>query len=412
MSMNASGSKIVIGIVASFLSFLGWNTGTSTLPSPVATSSPHISREFTATTTNLKELLHNNIFDILTEANKNNPKSTSTPPSKKSETQKPSTKTIPKTPVIALPQIPKTTSTATTSTPHITPIQTPPLSYPLSPTFSFNPGESVEDHIKNSVVNIYCTRTVPQGLERVTGSAVAIDPSGVYLTNAHVALYILLEETESSKQTSCFIRGGSPASKLYKADIVYFPRSWANRNHSFLENVSPTGDGQKDYAIIRATGAVTQGASTQNISYMNLDETSTLHVGDTAYLAGYPANFSDGSLLDSSLYKILQKINITDSLSFNESGDAYATSPTSLAYHGSSGGALANISGSLVGIMVATTVDSFSGQTNIRAISLPYIEHDITAESGHTLEWYKTNAASEAANFKVSSAATIAQIIR
>lgn len=388
--------KFIVGTLISIASFLGWETEDyiHRLPKNVEVLLENSTPPPAATTTKktpapeIKKVTPKEAINVFVK--KPAPKTTPT----QITPQKPSTQNVVvKSPVVTTP--PKT-----------------PITLPSQNITPEKPQEklSLDEKIKKSTANILCSRRVSNGIEKHTGSAAAIDSSGVYLTNAHVAINILLEQTLAYGEMSCFIRTGTPAKNTYKAEIVYIPKQWILNNKNILTNHSPTGSGEKDYAIIRAVPTST-GNEVSLSSYFQIT-TSSLSTNDSLYLSGYPASPTSGNLLDSSLYSLTQKVSVKDVYSFNAfSSDSFGTSATLLAENGSSGGAVASTDGKLIGIMFATSIDNYSQQKNIRGITLSYIKRDLLKNTGKSLDWYIENANTEASRFKKEDAGSLSSIL-
>ncbi|MES2059477.1 MAG: serine protease [Patescibacteria group bacterium] len=251
----------------------------------------------------------------------------------------------------------------------------------------------------NPVVNILCSLRTSNTLEQYTGSGVVIDPSGVIITNAHVAEHVLLAE---SGRESCQIRTGSPAKNAYKAKVIYLPDAWIGSNRNNLSAQSLIGTGENDYAILIITERTAIDAPNVPLLYLSLSEKSAAS-GDAITLAGYPANFGNASLLDTALYLLQKPSSIKSVFGFSGSGnDVIDTSATPLAERGSSGGAIIDSDGKLLGIMDSVIRDNFSSQNAIQGISISYIKNSIQNNTGKTLNSFIDNAASEAKSFEAN----------
>lgn len=267
---------------------------------------------------------------------------------------------------------------------------------------------TIDQKIKSATANIFCS--IPKGnqIQKITGSAVAISNNGVLLTNAHVAEYILLENSAPNTNTLCYIRTGSPAKKAYKAEVIFIPKEWIYANKDNMKYGTLYGTGNNDYALIYLTKKV-QESSADDLSFINIDN-SNLSKNEDLILSGYPVI---GNILnENSLYNISDHIKIQNTWRLNmTSSDAIDTTYTTLAHHGSSGGAGSSLSGQLKAIMVATTIDSLTNRPNIRLISLGYISSDIKSKTGKSIESLIQNAEQESKKFLNEEAGTLAQIL-
>lgn len=267
---------------------------------------------------------------------------------------------------------------------------------------------SIDQKIKSATANIFCS--IPKGnqIQKITGSAVAISNNGVLLTNAHVAEYILLENSAPNTNTLCYIRTGSPAKKAYKAEVVFLPREWIYTNKDNMKFGTLYGTGENDYALIYLTKKI-QDSSATDLSYINIDSTN-INKNESLILSGYPV--LGGTLNENSLYNISDNTKIQNIWRLNKTeSDAVDTSYTTLAHQGSSGGTGASLSGQLKAIMVATTVDPMTNKPNMRLISLGYISRDIESKTSKTLESIIQNAEQESKNFLSKEGIDLANIL-
>src|SRR5690606_21173090 len=70
---------------------------------------------------------------------------------------------------------------------------------------------SSKAYIEQALVNIYCRYETDTHIRTTTGTGFFVSPSGVILTNAHVAQFLLLEDTSDVvRDTECVIRTGNP----------------------------------------------------------------------------------------------------------------------------------------------------------------------------------------------------------
>ena len=145
---------------------------------------------------------------------------------------------------------------------------------------------------EEALVNVFCTFTTDDLVRTTTGSGFFIDPDGIIMTNAHVAQFLLLEETEEFGETDCIIRTGNPASPRYRAELLYLPPAWIEENADNLSQTIPLGTGERDYALLYVSESI-DGGSTPIVfpALMVADDLLPVSVrGDEVVAAGYPAS--------------------------------------------------------------------------------------------------------------------------
>ncbi len=270
----------------------------------------------------------------------------------------------------------------------------------------------VNEKISSSVVNIYCQARRGSYIETITGSAVEVDPSGVYLTNAHVAIYVMLSDTEPTGTVSCYIREGNPVKKIYEARSVYVPSSWVySHKNAYSLNIELTGTGEKDYALIK------RGISNPNLKTSEFPSewsspiiTNLPTKGQDIILSGYPV--FDKSVVSSALYLLTSDSSILNIFDLNNEPSALFDSlSTRLAQIGSSGGGAFDTQGNLFGIMDAE-IDNTPGELpSERIIGINYIKNDILKDTGKSFENIISNANTESQNFIKNSAPALSKIL-
>jgi hypothetical protein len=407
-------TKSIVGLLVPIMSFLGWNTSEyiNLLPKNIqqeiiisekkVEAIPQI--DTTKTTENKSDTKSKSETKKTVTQNKKQPKYYPEPtaPTKK-PSQKPSAPKI--NPVVTTTTETKTQKPSATVT--TTPTEAKPKSEPVVVKTKTN--LSIEEKIRQSTVNILCSRIIGNAIQKTTGSGVVIDSSGIILTNAHVAEYFLL--AQNGNNTNCFIRTGSPAVSSYKAKLIYLPEIWIERNKNNLSMQTITGTGENDYALLAITERISASAPDAPLVYLS-PSSDNLVKNQKIFIAGYPAGFSDVRILDSALYSLIKSSEVTNIAGFDgRSTDVINTSPTSVAEHGSSGGAVADEDGNLEALIVATTIDSYSGGKNIQAITLPYIRKSIQNNSGKSFIYFLENARDEVNNFEKNSVNNLAGIL-
>lgn len=282
----------------------------------------------------------------------------------------------------------------------------------LGPQSSSTPVTlSVNDRVRAAVVNIFCTSQVGATVSSITGSGIVIDPKGVILTNAHVGQYFLLKNYPTPGALNCVIRAGSPAYPAYTAELLYLPPSWISANAQKIDDESPTGNGEHDYALIRVTGSANASvplpASFTYLMPSFLEE----NAGTDVLIAGYAAGFLGGAEITKNLYASSSYGKVREYYTYgSNSADLFSLGGSVVAQQGSSGGAVANLDGRLVGVVVTSTTAPDTASRDLRALSLPYIARDFEHERGIGFaEFLSRDLAKEAAAFNVGTAPTLTQ---
>lgn len=260
-----------------------------------------------------------------------------------------------------------------------------------------------------AIVNIYCQSR--GSLSSAAGSGVVIDSRGIILTNAHVAQYMLLA-TDSRMNIECFIRTGSPSKNRYKADILYLPTAWIDEHADDIAAKRPKGTGEHDYALLLITKTVDDTPLPTSFPHLPIDTREAIAFSsDRVLLAGYPAEFSVKNTSGSSiLYPASVFTKIGELLTFGErSVDLISLGGAVLAQSGSSGGAVINLWGYLVGIISTTSDGATTADRELRAITLAYINRDLQFETGVSLDSILDgNLQSQAENFMRTQAPALA----
>ena len=264
---------------------------------------------------------------------------------------------------------------------------------------------------RSALVNILCMPRGGGSLAPISGSGVIIDPRGIILTNAHVAQYVLLSESQNVNLT-CQIRAGTPATPEWMADVLYIPPVWINAHASEINTARPTGTGEHDYALLRIIGAVpgqNVPALFPSIPFDTRDAIGFL--GDQVLGASYPAEFLGGMAAENDLYPVSSVSPINQLLTFGTSTvDVIAIGGVVEAQSGSSGGPVLNAWGYLIGLITTTSDAPTTAGRDLRAITLSYINRDIQLQSGMDIgSFLNGDLTSEEADFNVNVAPGLIQ---
>lgn len=240
-----------------------------------------------------------------------------------------------------------------------------------------------------AIVNIYCTSITATQIRTTTGTGFFVHPSGVILTNAHVAQFLLLENTGAFGDTSCIIRNGNPAAPRYHAELLYIPPAWVEANAALIDDKAPSGTGERDYALLYVTSGMDNEPLPSTFPALAL-ATGLLprSVTNSAVVAaGYPAGalFRSGS--DTDLLPRQASTSISELYTFTaDYADVFGLRGSAMGEQGASGGPIVNDDGKVIGIITTRGNDARDGVGSLRAITISHINRTITEETGFSLE--------------------------
>lgn len=252
------------------------------------------------------------------------------------------------------------------------------------------PPESLQaanDDVRASLVNILCT-TSGGSVHPISGSGVFIDPRGVILTNAHVAQYVLLSESPDFK-LDCSVRTGSPAKAAWRAAVLYMPPEWVTAHAQEINTPDPTGTGEHDYALLLVTTASDGSERPQGgFPYLPIDVREAIGFpGDEVLVAGYPAEFIGGLATQNNLFAATSETTVRALLTFGGgAADLMSLGGVIEAQSGSSGGAVVNPWGRLIGLIVTTSTGAVTADRDLHTLTLNYIDRDLMTENGSGLK--------------------------
>jgi len=292
-------------------------------------------------------------------------------------------------------------------------IITKTLAEPVAYTPSSLNFNSLNDTAREATVNILCSSKSGGVLNSISGSGVFIDPTGVILTNSHVAQYFLLKNYPSPGFLNCIVRTGSPAYPTYTAELLFLPPSWINANAKKIIDDTPTGNGEHDYALLRVTGTINPDAELPSaFPYLPL-LFKEVTKGEPVLLAGYPAGFLGGILIAKDLYAVSSVATIGEVYTYDATTvDIFSVGGSVVAQQGSSGGAVVGQNGNLVGLIVTSTITPDTSSRDLHAVATSYIARDFEHERGISLATFLSQNLEEAAqSFAVTTAPTLAQAL-
>lgn len=273
----------------------------------------------------------------------------------------------------------------------------------------------INEFTRTALVNIFCTTKNGGYFNPTTGSGIIIDKRGIILTNAHVAQYFLLKNYLTENFVDCVIRVGSPAKTLYRAKLIFISPSWIKNNASNINEDSPKGTGEDDYALLLITER-TDPTKTISDSFSFIEllyDTENIKKGDSVLLAAYPAGFLGGISVSKDLYISSSVVQIIDLFTFKEGTfDLFSISGSVVAQRGSSGGAVVNTENKLIGIIVTSSIEGTTADRDLRAITISHINRSFIKETGFDLQtFFKGDMLAESNVFNENIAPALTQLL-
>ena len=273
--------------------------------------------------------------------------------------------------------------------------------YPFAPL----PEETLNANARAALIHILC---IVNGDQSVSGSGVLIDARGVVLTNAHVGQFVLLSEVSSN--ITCTARTGTPAKAAWKMRTLYMPSTWVDEHAQDLRSPQPKGTGEHDYALFLLEPLPDTPRPPAVPMLYDVREAVSFE-GDSVLLASYPAGFVGAQIIQSGLYPVTTFTNLGTIYTFEENSiDVLSLGGVIVAQGGSSGGAVVNRWGRLVGIIVTTSEGKTTAERDLRAITLAHIDRSMR---GHTelglREFLDGDILTHANDFRVTHLSDLAQ---
>jgi S1-C subfamily serine protease len=238
--------------------------------------------------------------------------------------------------------------------------------------------------VRSALVNIFCTLKQKNEIRITTGSGVIISETGVILTNAHVAQFLLLAKPQLGITTTCTIRAGDPAEPRYTADLLYIPPLWVNENASELAKETPTGTGERDYALLYVTKSATDAPLPTIFPYLRVDSRplSGREKNNPVIAGGFPAEVVRAQGLRATLHGIVATTTITELFTYTKNNvDMIGIAPSAVGEQGSSGGPIVNMDGVVIGLIATKGNEAKDGARSLRALTVPYIDRTIREET-------------------------------
>jgi S1-C subfamily serine protease len=271
---------------------------------------------------------------------------------------------------------------------------------------------TINSQTRMALVNILCDTKFGGPLSPISGSGVIVSSDGVILTNAHIAQFFLLKDLDGKNSVQCVIRTGSPAYATYNAELLYISPIWVSQNKSILLEAEPKGSGEHDYAFLRITGRIDDSAMPASIPFLPISLSEADPTGQFALLAAYPAGFLGGQSIVQDLFQSSAETTIQKVFTFSKNtSDVLSVPGTIISQKGSSGGAVVNSVGQLMGIITTDTDAIQTSARDLNAISTTYINRDLKAESGSGIADILSFPIAYAQNFNATIAPKLTEIL-
>lgn len=251
------------------------------------------------------------------------------------------------------------------------------------------PSDSLNEKARAALVNILCVAQPGLGLPSIIGSGMMIDPRGIIVTNAHVAEHMLLKDYKVPNAIECTIRNGSPARLAYKAELLYLPPSWIEKNaSSIVSRKISNGFGDDDYAFLYVTGSATETPLPETFFSLPIElREMASSKGEMVLSVGYPAELLPDRNKITTLYPITAFSTIKNLYTFTENLlDSLYLSGNAVSQTGASGGGVLTLDGKLVGLIATVSDSSTPEGRDFQAITFAYISRNLSQNAGMTLD--------------------------
>ena len=269
----------------------------------------------------------------------------------------------------------------------------------------------INTEARAALVNIFCNAS--GSLSPITASGVIVDGKGAVLTNAHVAQFILLEQS-GKVNLRCALRSGAPARDRWLLRVLYIPPEWVREHAHEITDAHALGTGEHDWALLYITDTADGSVLPASFPHLPPDVRSAIgFTADSVLVASYPAGFLGGLATSMNLYPASAPTTIQELMTFSSgSADIFSIGGTITAQSGSSGGAVVNSWGYMIGLITTMKEGETTNERDLRALSLNYINTDLKAHTGSDLtSFISGNLAQKSAAFMATEGNVLAELL-
>ncbi len=266
---------------------------------------------------------------------------------------------------------------------------------------------NINSSSRSALINILCT-TKYGDLSPISGTGVIINGDGLILTNAHIGQYLLLKDLREKNYISCVARTGSPAYPRYKLDLVFISPSWVADNKDLLKQSDPKGTGEHDYSFLRISEMTDGSNLPSSFPFIVPNIGENINKNSPVLLVSYPAGFLGGLSILQDLSITSATTRIQDVFTFKANTvDVIAVGGTVVSQKGSSGGAVIDKNGTLLGIITTSSDANSTSDRALNAITVPYINRELQSELKMSLFQFLLQDPKEFGQIFASTAAPI-----
>lgn len=240
----------------------------------------------------------------------------------------------------------------------------PPSPPPVPPPQPQLSDQELYARYAGAIIQILCATRE----ELFAASGVVVNSGGLVLTNAHVA-----EILKKSGESNCQARHKNPAEPFAKIEIVFIPDTTAK--------IAETGVPQRDFAFLRLVEARSPFLAAAPAA-------GIAERGTTLLTLGYPSEFLEGIATSANSNLVFSALAVNGYADVDgdlSTAEAYVFKGGIVLQRGSSGTALFERSGKMVGLIFATTKGATTAEREGLALTMPYINRVLLEETKQSL---------------------------